>query len=70
MSSFLHAFTQSLALGGNSMEIKCSHCERKFVSSVGSDIRVPPETKSILCPYCGEPIPIVTKRPSEKSTEN
>jgi DNA-directed RNA polymerase subunit RPC12/RpoP len=52
------------------MEIKCPHCGRKFASSVGSGIRVPPETKFIRCPYCGEPIPIVIKGPSERSTEN
>lgn len=52
------------------MEIKCPHCGNKFESSVGSDIRVPPETKSIPCFHCGKPIPIVIKGPSEGLTEN
>jgi len=50
------------------MEIKCPHCGNKFAGSAGSDIRVPPETKSIPYPYCGKPIPIVMKRPSEGPT--
>jgi hypothetical protein len=52
------------------MEIECPHCGKKFVSSVGSDILVPPETKSIPCFYCRKPIPIVMEKPSEKPTEN
>ena len=52
------------------MEIICPSCENKFVSTAGSGIHLPPETKFISCPYCGEHIPIVMKRPSEEPTEN